>query len=313
MDEEFEDLDFFTTQTSQTGFSDPRGEYPRISYYYKPSLNSEIYGNVKTVVSLGGGDPALNISGFTDGDTVPPQYGKVQVQETASGHKIILDDTPGGERVLVYHNTGSGIEFKPDGTINVRAKNNMGIVIDADGVIIVEGDLKVSTKNLTVDVSGDLDMNVSNDWNITVGGDKKETIEGSYRQEITGNFGQTIKKSSSKTVLGSDTTTILGSSYNIVKNNAEFTTGSDFIHAIGRRSKQTSQGEMVQSAPSISISAADLTAIGAGGTIGGDNMIYYGTTAHIDRVNSTSMKCTTKPRSRWMKRERKPLPPRVWW
>jgi len=292
-DEEDLDIDISVIGTSQAGFSDPRGEYPRVNYYYKPSLNREIYGETKTIVSLGGGDPAVNLVGFSAGDTVPPQYGKVQVQETASGHRFIMDDTPGGERVVMYHKSGAGVELKPDGTVNIRSKNNMAIVIDANGAIVVEGDLRVSAKNLSLDVSGELNTVVHNDWNITVKGDKKEVIHGSYRQEIHKNFGQEIQKNVNKTVLGSETTTVLKNYYNIVKLNAEYTTGQNFKHGVGAGYKATSQGEMVQSAPSVSISAGDLSVVGAGGTIGGDKMIYYGNTAHIDRVNSTAMYATT--------------------
>lgn len=286
-------LDEASVTNSGGGFSDPRGEYPRVNYYYKPSLNQEIYGQAKTIVGLGGGDPAVNLIGFTAGDTVPPQYGKIQIQETASGHKFIMDDTPGGERVVVYHKTGAGVELKPDGTVNIRSKNNMAIMIDANGVIYTEGDLRISAKNLSLDVRGDLDMTVHNDWKINVKGDVKEKIEGAYRQEILKNFGQEVHKNVNKTVLGSETQTVLGNYYNIVKLNAEYTVGQEFKNAVGAGYKTTAQGEMVQSAPSVSISAGDLSVVGAGGTIGGDKMIYYGNTAHIDRVNSTAMYATT--------------------
>ena len=97
------------------GFFDPRGEFPRPDYFFKPSLNKEAIGEIKDKISLGGGDPTISFDGFDVEDYAPSQYGKVQVQETAAGHKIILDDTPGSQRVVIKHGSGAGIEFKSDG------------------------------------------------------------------------------------------------------------------------------------------------------------------------------------------------------
>jgi hypothetical protein len=55
----------------------------------------------------------------------------------------------------------------------------------------------------------------------------------------------------------------------------------------------TSESQAVMSSPDINIGATSLSVFGAAGTIGGDQIVYYGTTAHIDRVNSTSMHAPT--------------------
>jgi hypothetical protein len=275
------------------GFTDPRGEFPKKEYFFKPTTNREVVGEVKTSISLGGGHPNLSFDGFLEADEVPSQYGKVQVQETSAGHKFILDDTPGGERIVLKHAKGTGLEFKSDGGINIRSKNNIAVSIDANGLIILEGDLRISSKNLTLDVAGDFDLNVAGNYNMNIAGDKKETIEGSYRSNIKKNRGEVVVGNKSKTVLQAETNTVLGLSTNVIKGDYNLTVGGNSTHAYGGTLKLSAQGEIVNSSPYYSVATADLSLVGAGGTIGGENMIYYGTTAHIDRVNSTSMHATT--------------------
>lgn len=50
-----------------------------------------------------------------------------------SGHLLMQDDTPENERVLIQHRTGQLLEFRPDGSYELR--------VPEDGYYIVEGDL----------------------------------------------------------------------------------------------------------------------------------------------------------------------------
>lgn len=283
------------TGSTGSGFSDPRGEHPRPSYHFKPTLNKEVTGESKTNISMGGGDPAIDLDAFGGvGDEIPTQYGAVQVQETKSGHKIVMDDTPGGERVVVGHRTGSGLELRSDGSINIRSKNNMAIVIDASGAIIIEGDLRVSSKNLSIDATGDLDLNVSGDFNLKVAGDKKETIYGSHRKEISGNKGEIIKGNNSKTILGAETNTILGNQNNIVKGNSGNTIQGSATWSVKGVFKMSSAAEFTTAAPSMNMSAADISILASGGTIGGGNVIMYNYNMYTQQsVYATTMDATT--------------------
>lgn len=290
-------LDFYQapiTNTTGQGFSDPNKIYPKPNYRFKSSLNLESVGEEKTSISLGGGDPSIDLSEFyiSNNNGAPPLYGFTQTQETISGHKIILDDTPESERVVIKHRTGAGVELKEDGSIKVRSKNNMAISIDANGAIIVDGDLKISSKNLTVDVSGDFDLNVAGDWNVNVAGDKKEKISGSHRSDITKNRRETVGQDRIRNVIGSETVTILKNSITNVKQNSSFTIGGAMTNSVKGNYKNTSMAEYIVSAPSVSLSAADLTVAGVAGTIGGQSMVYYGANAHIDRIDNTFMKTT---------------------
>ena len=282
------------------GFGDPSSEYPKPEYHFRSSLNKAATGDMSHSLNMGGGDPALfndalseqintdisandldafggtepDIYGGTSDDEAP-HYGKSQTQETESGHIIMTDDTPGNEKVLIKHNKGNGIELSKDGGVLIRSRNNLSISVDANGVLIFEGDLLVSSKNLKLDVTGDLDLNVTGDMNLNVGGDKKENIAGSSRSNITGNSGEIIEGGKSSTVIGSVTNTVLGAFSNTIKGDYRQTVNGSMGTNIKGQSKTTSETEIVMSTPNMNLAAADLTAIGATGTIGGEGIIMY--------------------------------------
>lgn len=303
---------------SGRGFSDPRGEFPRKDHHFKSSLNKEVVEGHKTSVDIGGGDPGLDAFGgegqkiegnyflpgigwgwsrssdINEEDDIVPQYSDIQVQETKAGHKLILDDTTGGERVVLKHGNGSGIQLSADGSIVIRAKNNFTVAVDATGNIIIDGDLRISSKNLKLDVTGDLDMNVAGDWNVTVAGDKRESIYGSHRAEINGNRGEIVKGNKSKTVLGSETNTVLGASNNVTKGNHNLTVAGSSTFSISGVFKQSSEAEYTVASPSVNISAGDLSVLGAAGTVGGKNVIMYNYNMHTGHtVHAESMTADT--------------------
>ena len=55
----------------------------------------------------------------------------------------------------------------------------------------------------------------------------------------------------------------------------------------------TAEKEVIISSKSINATASSLAVLGDSGTVGGADIVYYGKTAHIPRVNSTSMHATT--------------------
>lgn len=274
-------------------FEDPRGEYPTPKYWNSSSLNKEVTGQEKTEVDVGGGDPGLSAFGGS-GPDVASQYGKVQVQESPSGHKTVIDDTPGNERMVFSHKSGAGIEMAADGSVNIRARNNMIIAIDADGAIIIEGDFRISSKSLEVDVTGDLDLNITGDMNMTVAGNKTEKIYGHDRSNVMGNQSNTVTGSKSETIVGSVTDTTLGVKTEVVKGDRNFTTGGNSTMSVGGTFKASATGEYTLAAPSMNLSAADMSILGSQGTIGGGNVIMYNYNMYTQKsVYAETMDATT--------------------
>ena len=150
-------------------------------------------------------------------------YTEASVKKTKSGHVLIFDDAGGEERILLKHANGTGIEMRQDGTMIMRAESNTITSVGGSSVFMIEGDLKVSCKNIEVDATGDLDMRVAGDYNLNVGGDKKENITGSVRETIGKNKGSTVTGNESDIILGTRTNTTLGNHNNIIKGNYDNT------------------------------------------------------------------------------------------
>ena len=97
--------------------------------------------------------------------------------ESESGHLIEIDDTPGAERVHVFHRSGSHIELRPDGgvkykTVKTRQDITIGdneVMISGDCNIVVEGGytLHVRKGELIIDAKDDAAINVKGTLKIT--------------------------------------------------------------------------------------------------------------------------------------------------
>jgi len=281
--------------------TDPRGEFPHTLYHGFSSINKEAAGATPTEVKTGGGHPGMGTSSPDAKITiakakkpeVSPQYGDVQVKQTKGGHTTVYDDTPGGERVVIKHTSGAGIQMTADGSVIIRSKNNGVISIDANGAIVCEGDFALIAKNLAMNVSGDLDLDVKGDYTVNVGGNQTTTVEGNIN-ETSKQKAVTVKGFNKQTVLGQNISTILGASLASIKGNnvisveGSMTTSAKGVH------KTSSQAEIVGSSPRMSLMAGDMSVVGAGGTIGGENMIMYnynmftGKSVHADTMTATT-------------------------
>ena len=278
-----------TQHSAFEGFSDPSGQFPRAEYHFQSSLNAQAVGRNKHTLSIGGGDDDLNLSALID-DTetqATSQYSRVQVQETQSGHAIVLDDTPGGETILLKHRTGAGVEMRPDGTIILRTMNHLITSVGGTGAIIIEGDVNISAQNVKLDASGDMNIKVGGDLTYDVGGDIKVNTDGSLRETIANNRGSIVKGNKSSTTIGTATDTILGNENHIVKGNYNNTIEGTNIVASKGIMRTSSQAEINVSAPSVNIAAADLAVFGSSGTIGGKEIVMYADNIHAtDRITS---------------------------
>jgi len=125
------------------------------------------------------------------------KYPHNMVMETKSGHVFELDDTPGAERVHIYHRTGTFIEMHPDGDVVVKSNKtsyhlSMGdfnIYVAGDCNITAEKSIHMKTKgNFCLEVGGDANFNISGTLKMEAKGESKfysdstTTIQGSTLQ-----------------------------------------------------------------------------------------------------------------------------------
>ena len=244
-----------------------------------------VSSNADPVGITSDGVPTGAISGEPVFSYIPPQeeqkrkystYPNNQVIETPGGHIIELDDTITNERILVRHQSGAGIEIKPDGTVFVSSTSDVLISAGNDQHVVVEG-------NAHMTYQGDLNVDVAGDYNLSVGGNKLQIIGGDHISEIDGarkgnialQDNLVVKGHQFHTVLESKTDTTLGGYLHAVKGKFEQAVEGDMgIFASGSQ-RITSNVRQNLTSPDTNIFANDISVFGHKGTIGGEEIIMY--------------------------------------
>lgn len=99
------------------------------------------------------------------------EYPNNKVIETSSGHLIEIDDTPGAERLHIYHKSGTFHEYHPDGKmVSKTAGDAFEIHLQNKSTIV--------KKDNTTEIEGDKLENVGGDIETDAGGNKTENISG---------------------------------------------------------------------------------------------------------------------------------------
>lgn len=258
------------------GFADATGEYPKRDYFFGTSINKAAIGAEVNKLGLGGSEIGIDLD-------LPPQkpseYPHNQVSETASGHVIEVDDTPGGERILIKHRTGAGMELRADGSVLISSKRQTVHVTEGNETVIVEGEGDLIYRgNVNLRVAGDFNVDVGGNYNLSVAGDKRETIKGRHTKTVNRDQNYTIRGSRGEQVIGMATTTVLDDANFIIKGAAKHFVEGDIELTSGNKLITTAVSEWVAASSTANITARHISMIGHKGTIGGQFVDYYGKT-----------------------------------
>jgi hypothetical protein len=150
----------------------------------KPSFWSR-FASIKQVTSAPGYNAATGMlfkdrKGSSSWSEPPsaakPQFPYNKVTATESGHVIEIDDTPGAERIHVFHRSGSFIEFFPNGDIDIHSMKKGYIIAETDlnicansgqCNIFVAGNATIkSLKDINVEADGDINFTAKKDFNV---------------------------------------------------------------------------------------------------------------------------------------------------
>jgi len=129
--------------------------------------------------------------------------------QTRSGHKFRMNDTDGGESIMIQHTNGTIIDIGMDGmSVTVRGKTthyyNDGFSETVDG----HKDVKIRGA-LNVNVSNSISEKVTKNWYVGVGGD--------YLIGVNGNKTSFVGADNFSTVSGNEIVSIEGSENNHVQ------------------------------------------------------------------------------------------------
>lgn len=201
------------------GFSDPDGKYPLESFVTNnfPDTPTEAINGAnkilyreadsykKRAASLPGAvdvatAPKMALSGISATDAyvsrqqwkswsiqtvVSPLYPKNQVFHSESGHVFEVDDTPGSERTLDYHKSGTYTE--------IDAKGNETITVVGSKYMVTIG-----SEHLYVKGTG------GGGYQLTVDGNVRQYVKGNYHLEVEGNKTEYIHGHRQSKILGTD-------------------------------------------------------------------------------------------------------------
>ena len=215
------------------------------------------------------------VSNSKEDTGVGVQYPHSRTNVTKSGHVIQYNDTPGGERVLVKHRTGSAVDMLPNGSMAISSNGNLVMTINKDMTISIAGSAKFEVNgDMDFDVKGNFNVNALN-YNLNVEGNKTENIGGASRANVSGNMGTNIKGSQSVTTLGTTTHTTLGNVNQIAKGNMMVTSGANMQIASGGAMKTSAASGYDVASTNINIAGNSTTVVGATGTMGGAGVVAY--------------------------------------
>ena len=178
------------------GFRDPNKVYPKKEYNNKVDTNKLAYGDddtnstKKKLKNRITGISTANSSKIWNEPSNPfsAKYPYNQVTETESGHVIELDNTPGKERVHVYHTSGTYIEVDVNGSMVRKVVGDSYEVIDRNGHLYVKGALNITTEGATkIQVKDTADIEVFGETHVV--GHRGIAIDAANKIVVNANAG----------------------------------------------------------------------------------------------------------------------------
>lgn len=183
-------------EVTQTGFKDPTATYPTKEYEGRQDTNKLATGDINgTSVQLKNKELMVGAKlpgGRSWSQPESPykaEYPYNKVTQTEQGHIIEIDDTPGAERLHIYHRTGTFVEIDSNGSLVKRTKGSDYEIIDRNGYISIAGKADIS-------INGACNIYVGNDANIEVEGDTNINCH----NDITAQAGGTLNLSAVESV-----------------------------------------------------------------------------------------------------------------
>lgn len=176
------------------GFKDPNGKYPKQDFIKEPDTSRLARGQSvkKTIVAekeiaRQTGIPKANNKGHWNQPIIPynAKYPYNHVSETESGHVMEFDDSPGAERINLWHTKGTYTEIDANGTQVNRIVGDGFWILERDGNVHITG-----ACNITID--GSANVYVQNDADIQVDGDINLKCFNDVKAEVSGKFDLSI-------------------------------------------------------------------------------------------------------------------------
>jgi len=223
-----------------TGFKDPEGNFPRPGYEQEATTNKAARGEW---------EPRIVYPPVPEGVDLPPQdwepeYPHNKVEESKSGHRIEVDDTPEAERLTWTHADGHGIEMYPGEGEDGMLINTVGRMVKLVGngfLMVVNGNGDITyTGNLNLNVTGDFNIKCNN-FTLETQGKQVEEIKQEKVENFVGDRVVTTQGNKSEVVLGDYTVESMKTTHIVSKNDLKISAPGDIEIIAGGEIRETAE------------------------------------------------------------------------
>jgi len=261
-----------STKEWETYSRNSAGGFPRDQYKDQSGVNAGARGQGNRRLNTAGALPGSSIGCGSENRS---SYAQAQITETPGGHIVEYNDTLGSERILIRHVSGSGIEFRPDGSCVISSTR---LIFDTQGDVN-----HLMTGNMNFKVPGVFSMKSGADLNIEAGGNIELLTGGSLVEKVATTKLTHVGGNTRHITLGESQTVTVGPKSDTNLGGTQLSTKGDLtIRTEGRAGIYTSgamgitsQINAYLSAPKMAVNGDQLEIVGNRGTIGGQNIITY--------------------------------------
>ena len=206
-------------------------------------------------------DDNINISEPSSPNHSQYPYNKAELSQ--SGHLREVDDTPGAERIMEMHKSGTFYEIHPDGTRVLRVYGDNFEIALSDNNLVVGGDLNITVQgDARILTKGDVKQKIGGNYDLTVHGDMTTRVEG-QRIDYTKSDHQ-IQTAQNLKVRSEQNTDVFSNGAISIQStdNMSFDTGGDSVfYSSGKQTITTGTSWNVKSGTTSNIDAAGIVYI----------------------------------------------------
>lgn len=185
-----------TNKLVQKSFTDPDKKYPLPDYKNLPDTNKLAIGNTeKTPIEQRRNSIREDVSVVTGSpwDEPPPAYSAKypynQTFQTESGHLVEFDNSPGHERIHVYHKAGTYIEIDVNGTSVRKVVGDNYELVERNNYLFTRGAYKMTVEGATqILIKNNIDLQVHGNVNATVNGNMNTRVAKDHTLNVGGKY-----------------------------------------------------------------------------------------------------------------------------
>lgn len=179
-------------------FTDAQKQFPKIlgTWHFAPDENSH------SVSGLARGKQILEknkTTGIEPDSPFAAKYPYNKTITTEAGHAVEIDDTPGAERIHVYHKSGSYVEINADGRMVIKSVSDSFDIAGGVKNIYVKGDCNIQTDG-KFNATSKGDMTLVTEGNLNLGALGRTTISGAMGMELRSGYEITTQSPGGLTV-----------------------------------------------------------------------------------------------------------------